>query len=102
MYKVCINSDPGSFYFNFSNFKLREFELSKSGIHIYKYNHKYDFSIDCDINILKKISSINIIQSWAENISDELSVKMYYCGYEPAIDMETTFFTGKNLGPLKW
>ena len=94
------NSSDGSFSFNFSEFKLQSVELSWIGIQLYKYDSKYDLNCSFNLNELKKLVSLSSLRDWAESISRELNAKSYYGGYEPAVDEETRFFTGKNLGPL--
>jgi hypothetical protein len=94
------NSSDGSFYFNFSDFKLKQLELSKVGLQIYKYNNGYDLNIHIREEEFNQIGSISTLQGWAELIANDVSAKNYYCGYEPAIDEETRFFSGKIFGPL--
>lgn len=95
------NSSDGAFYFNFSDFKLKELELSGVGFQIYKYNNKYDLNIHIREKEMTQIISIFTLQNWAALIATEVSAKAYCCGYEPATDKETRFFTGQTLGPLK-
>ncbi|MBI2271340.1 MAG: hypothetical protein HYU69_13435 [Bacteroidetes bacterium] len=99
LFKFFNTSSDGSFYFNFSNFKLGEFELPEIGIQLMKYNNKYDLNFHFGYQFLRNIA---IIQNWAGALAQELKAKIYYCGYEPANDLETRFFTGSILGPLKY
>jgi hypothetical protein len=91
----------GSFYFNFLNFKYSGVLLSEVGIQIYKYNNNYDLNIHVDEReVSQKISVLNLM-SWAEVLAVQLKAQDYYCGYEPASDKETRFFSGSTLGLLK-
>lgn len=95
------NSSDGAFYFNFSEFQLNEFEFSSIGFQIYKYDKKYDLNLHIPENeIIGKITIV-ALQSWADIIAKSLIAKEYFCGYEPASDQATRFFSGSILGPLK-
>ena len=96
------NSSDGLFSFNFSEFKLQSVELSWIGIQLYKYDSKYDLNCSFNLNELKRLVSLSSLRDWAELVSKEVNAKSYCGGYEPAVDEETRFFTGKNLGPLKF
>ena len=96
------NSSDGLFSFNFSEFKLQSVELSWIGIQLYKYDSKYDLNCSFNLNELERLVSLSSLRDWAELVSKEVNAKSYYGGYEPAVDEETRFFTGKNLGPLKF
>lgn len=91
----------GSLYLKFENFKLDRLVFIEVGIQILKYNDQVDISLDVDYKYFKEIGSISIIHSWAEIFSQRLRAKTYFCGYEPATDEDTRFFTANKLGPLK-
>ncbi|SHM01000.1 hypothetical protein [Chitinophaga sp. CF418] len=93
------------FYFRFSHFRLHKLELPDAGIQVYKYDNCYDFSIDfpeCDFNKLD--ISIGDLQESVKILADNLSAKMYCCGYEPVFnfDLDNRFFTNDELGPLSF
>jgi hypothetical protein len=102
LFNIIKNSSDGAFYFNFSDFKLNELELSGVGFQIYKYNDKYDLNLHIMEKEVTEIIPILTLQNWAGLLATEVIAKAFYCGYEPAMDEETRFFTGKTLGPLKF
>ena len=88
-----------SYYFNFLNIMIKSFEFSKMGVQIDKYDNNYDLNLHLDVKEIKKMSIISIM-NWAEGLAIELDAKLFYCGYEPAIDKETRLFSGNKLGPV--
>lgn len=96
-----IQSLGDSFYFNFLNLKLEGLLLSKIGFQIDKYDDNYDLNLHIEEREITQEISISLFQSWAESLAEELDAQDYFCGYEPAVDEETRFFSGSKLGPLK-
>jgi len=98
--KSIIQSSDGAFYFSYSNFYLGDFLLAWSGVRLDKYNGDFDVLLDFEEDdIIEKIP-ISQIHLYASKLSSDLQSSHYYCGYEPAQDTETRFFTQENLGPL--
>lgn len=97
-----ITQFEGAYYFNFSAFDLNDIPWSGIGVQIYKYDGVYDLSLDMDeIEINQKIS-ISDLQKYSESLAEGLKADNYYCGYEPARDEDTRFFTGNQFGPIKF
>ena len=94
-------SSDGSFYFNFSEFKLNGIELSIIGFQIYKYDNKYDLNLHLKQMEISQVITIFNLRSWTEILAGELKAKNYFCGHEPASDKETQFFSKESIGPLK-
>jgi len=100
--KQLMDSSTGdSFYLWFSDFKLLELRLPYGGIQIYKYSNVYDLSIDFPESYFdqSKISIVGL-QGALGVLADELNAKLYCCGYEPVVNLDTRFFTDDKLGPL--
>jgi len=97
-----INSLPdGAIYISLSPFSFDTMNVEKLGLQVYKYCSKYDLSIDVDENIVKTKYTILDLKIWSENISKRLNAQKYFCGYEPAVDVQTRFFSNDRMGPLK-
>ena len=94
--------NEGSIYLNVKQFTFDSLVLPKAGIQIFKYIDGLDLSIDIEYDFFQSIGPLSAIQVWANNVSAKLSAESYYCGYEPAIDEETRFFTMNRLGPLSF
>jgi hypothetical protein len=100
LYNDISQSSPGSFYFYFNNFKFNNYQIPKVGFQVYKYDSKYDLNLHFEEEILKsKISGTELFLS-VKYLASILSCTNYFCGYEPAMDANTRFFTNSNLGPI--
>jgi len=94
-------SSDGSFYFNFLDYGLKDVQLSRVGFQIIKYNSFYDLNLSLEEKEIRQKVSIIGLQKRVASLADELKSTFYYCGYEPAMDRETRFFSDVSLGPLK-
>jgi len=90
----------GAVYLNYANFKISGILLPEVGMQILKYNGCVDLSIDIEYNYFQKIKSLISLREWVEIKSNQLFAINYCCGYEPASDFDTSFFTKNKLGPL--
>lgn len=91
----------GAIYFIINNMDSYGLNLSKLDFQILKYSGSFDLNILCERDILFGERSIRYIKEWANVIATKLKAKTYYCGYEPAYDESTRFFTENILGPIK-
>lgn len=94
-------SSDGSFYFNFLVFNFKDLLLSDVGLQIYKYNNDYDLNLHIDEKEISSKVLISNLQKWVKSLAEELEAEDFFCGYEPAMDKETRFFSGSALGPLE-
>jgi len=66
---------------------------------------KYEDGVDVELSF-NSILSVDIdcimfaMQRYANAISKKFHVKEFYGGLEPAVDIDTRYFTGNALGPL--
>lgn len=90
----------GLIYFNFPELKFAGLSLSGVGIQILKYGGKFDMNIVFDSNLTANKFSVSILQEWASSIALQSGAMTYFCGIEPAVDLNTRFFTEDVLGPL--
>ena len=101
LYHDIDQSLDGAFYFNFSNFNLKNILLSQVGIQILKYDRTYDLNFHIHKMELSQKTSVPNLQGNVQLLAEELRATNYYCGYEPAIDVETRYFSGDIIGPIK-
>lgn len=94
------NLSDGSLYINLSRFRFDGIEIDNIGIQVYKYADKYDVSLDIEYAIIINRFTALTLKIWVDTISRKLNCKNYYCGYEPAIDEQTRFFSKYEMGPL--
>ncbi|MEI6410512.1 MAG: hypothetical protein WCR52_14075 [Bacteroidota bacterium] len=87
-------------YFNFPEFEFAGLALSAVGIQVFGYNGKLDLNIIFDYNLTTNKVSIPSLQAWASLIAVQSNAKTYFCGLEPAVNLNTRFFTEDILGPL--
>jgi len=76
--------------------------LPESFIRVYSYNNVFDIELSFDNGVIEnnKVTVTKVLCGYFDNIRKKHSVKNIYCGYEPAVDEETRFFTNATLGPL--
>jgi hypothetical protein len=91
----------GAIYFIFDTIDIYGLKLGKTDFQILKYSGFFDLNVLCEQNVLFRERSIEYIQKWADLIATKLKAKTYFCGYEPACDKSTRFFTENILGPIK-
>ncbi len=95
------HSSDGTFYFNFLSFNLNGLHLSQAGLQIYKYINIYDLNMHVEREEIAQKISVSKLHSWSKFLAHELKAKTFFCGYEPAIDEDTRFFSENTTGPLK-
>lgn len=91
----------GAIYFNFLNYQLDNILLAKVGYQILKYNNVYDLSLSIEEKEISQKTSILNLKYTVDKLAEKLKSKIFYCGYEPAIDEETRMFSSFEMGPLK-
>lgn len=102
LFNIINSFSDGVFNCNFSDFKLGKYAIDKVSIQLLKDNLIYDASLYFEDEALKSMDSIKYFQHWAFKVAQVLGSKTYYCGLEPASDLETRFFTESIFGPLNF
>ena len=98
---IMVLTQGGRVYFSFTDVGPTGLNTIKSfGLHLYKFDTAFDFGFDFSSDDFKSLGSLKHIETWATNLAQKIQAKDYYCGYEPAVDLNTRFFTGDRLGPL--
>lgn len=90
-------------YISCKQIALDEMNLLNAAIRIFAYEkNKYDLEISFDLFLSKIETQERIIQLHKKlNILAKLlNAKNILCGYEPATDESTRFFTNNKFGPL--
>jgi len=95
-------SSNGAFYFNLTGFELEDAVLSKVGIQVVKYDNEYDLNIHFLQYEISENVAVSILRQWVCSLAQRIDASDYYCGYEPAMDASTQFFSKDAIGPLKW
>ncbi len=88
---------------NLDQFKKGDLILPRCEIIVYKKNNSLDLEINFEYKYLKN-SKINKLSESLLNISKSIAqqyhISTYFCGLEPAQDLETRLFTNGKPGPL--
>ena len=77
--------------------------LPNCGIAVYKYEHTIDLEINfqlSDLNVVMMKDLTKNLMKLSKEIALHHQTGNYFCGLEPAQDMETRLFTNEQLGPF--
>lgn len=95
------------FFFEYENFSLF--------INLYKLEKNQIVIPNCSIAVFKDKESVDVILIFEESdlnheiqdlmyfakaLASQYQIDLYYCGLDPAYDLDTRFFTKENIGPL--
>lgn len=70
-------------------------------LRVLKYSGEVDVELSFSDLPFFEIGCVMIaMQSYANALSNVFRVERFYGGLEPALDVETRYFTGTTLGPL--
>ncbi len=101
LFKSVDQSSDGAIYFIFLDYELEDIHCSRMGFQIIKYENFYDLNLSMEEKEIREKISVLDLQKRVAFLADALKATSYYCGYEPAMDGETRFFSDVSLGPLK-
>ncbi|EIJ69432.1 hypothetical protein [Pasteurella bettyae] len=93
--------EDGAIYFKLSNVNIFGINLKEIFINLIIYKKELELNMNFDSNELFKID-LDIIKRAIFEWNKTILAKNYYCGYEPATDKYTQFFSNIHKGPLKW
>ncbi|MBL8000020.1 MAG: hypothetical protein JNL32_15465 [Candidatus Kapabacteria bacterium] len=100
LYETITAVPDGSFYFNFSQIVIEEVVFKHPGVQLLKYNDTYDINVHFESSDLNNNETVLGLQKWSIILAEKLNTQIFYCGYEPAYDHNTRFFSRNNLGPI--
>ncbi|MGC7560409.1 hypothetical protein [Pasteurella sp. PK-2025] len=95
------NHENGAIYFKLNNANVFDVTLKEFFINLIVYKREIEINMDFNCNDMFKID-LNIIKKAIIEWNKIILAKNYYCGYEPATDRCTQFFSNIHTGPLKW
>lgn len=96
-----LSSNQYSLAYHYKNIYILGNNFKSCFIHIINYNYEIEINLQLNQSELKKIRLMNMINE-ASNFSNKLKAEKYCCGYEPATDEDTQFFSTNKVGPLSW
>lgn len=94
---------PASIFIKSNFARIGKVKIRQPLIRLLRFEQINEVSIIFSNNDIDKIDSENIIISLAlgaKNLSQISHSYDYYCGYEPATDPKTRFFSKDTIGPL--
>lgn len=93
--------EDGAIYFNLKNINIFGTLLKELFINLLIYQDELELNMNFNLNEITKID-LNVIRNTVQEWNKVILAKNYYCGYEPAIEKYTQFFSNTHIGPLKW
>lgn len=98
-----VNTEDISLFVNLKNFNMYNVIASTCSVQVIRYGKSYDVNIIVDIDDFKNLALPKIgeiLQRMAQAIAAEFGIYSYFCGLEPARDMETRLFTRDQIGQM--
>jgi hypothetical protein len=95
--------NPASIFITSTWASIGKVKIRQPLIRLLRFEQTNEVSIIFSNNDIDKIDSKNIIMSLAlgaKHLSQISHSDDYYCGYEPATDQKTRFFSKDTIGPL--
>lgn len=77
--------------------------MPKCGISVYKHENEINLEINfqlLDLNDSYDKLLTKKLMGLAKSIAAQYEIKDYYCGLEPAQEVETRLFTNQQIGPF--
>ena len=77
--------------------------LKLIGVAVYKNENTINPEINFQLLDLKSTPKKDLtkkLMELAKHIADEYQIDLYFCGLEPAQEMQTRLFTNEQLGPF--
>ena len=77
--------------------------LPLCGIAVYKYETEIEVNVNFQLSDLKAIDSEGLtkkLMKLAKTIATDYKIREYYCGIDPAQDLNLRLFTNEALGPI--
>lgn len=94
-------SNQYSVSYNYKNIYIFRNNFSFCFAHIISYNNEIEINLQFNYNELKYIDLKKIINE-VDIFSNTLNAETYCCGYEPATDKNTQFFSKNKIGTISW
>lgn len=88
---------------NLRELKTKNYTIPKCGFSIYRYETSTDLELDFQLADLKDSNIDHLAEDLMEfstSLARQYRINEYYCGIEPAQDLETRLFTKDKLGPI--
>ena len=96
-----LDDSTGTIYSTFNKIDFLKNDIFDLGINILKYGTESELNIHIEVEYIKKFSLLEITKV-CRKIANFLQTNEYYCGFEPAIDEDTQFFSSSKIGPVPW
>lgn len=85
----------------FHHVKINDIELTQPLFNIVIFSDEIQVNIQVEEENIMSMT-LDKLKRIAENFSEKLMTKQYFCGLEPAIDKNTQFFSYISDGSLNW
>lgn len=95
------SGEDGVIYFRLKNINIFGTLLSEIFINLLIYQQELELNMSFNLDEIIKID-LSVIKYTVHKWNEIIFAKNYYCGYEPAIEKYTQFFSNTHTGPLKW
>ncbi|MBS0584967.1 MAG: hypothetical protein JSR76_01535 [Verrucomicrobia bacterium] len=90
-------------FINLDALNIEGISLKKCGLAIYQIENRINLEINfeiLDIYNSTKIDLVEALMRLSNILSKKYEIKEFFCGLEPAGDLETRLFTKDQLGPF--
>lgn len=101
--KIFKDHNDFGLFINLIEFKKGKLSLPNCGLAIYKQNNKVDLEINFQLSEIKKQDLTSLVPDliqFSKSIAKQSNIDEYFCGLEPAEDLETRLFTEDIIGPF--
>lgn len=98
-----MDSDSGFLLINVKKITVAGIEINMPLLRVLHFENSIELSITFDDKdlLLENISLVKPFFFGVKKMASNYKIANFYCGIEPALDMDTRFFDESGLGPLK-
>jgi hypothetical protein len=101
--EVFVKNNNFGLFVNLKELNMKNICLPNCGIAVYKYEDTINLEINFQLSDLNDVMIKDLtknLMKLSKDIAIQYQIGNYFCGLEPAQDVETRLFTNEQLGPF--